>query len=137
MGSFAESVPDLTTLQADLWATNKPEFNHMIDVTVTSAFYTFVAFINLLGAGNSHPASVGSTGYMQSQFIGVTSVAGLSRADEMSLLYGSAKAGLGHLVNEISTNYAKYGIRANTIVPGFFVTEMTSVGGMTVDIWNT
>ncbi|KAH7346345.1 hypothetical protein BKA65DRAFT_594860 [Rhexocercosporidium sp. MPI-PUGE-AT-0058] len=117
--------PDLATYQNTLWSTSNTEMNATADLILVSSFYTFLAFVNLLGAGNKHPDSVGSKGYMQSQFISVTSVAAMSRTENVSHIYASSKAALSHLTKMIATTFAPYGIRANSIAPGLFITEMT------------
>ncbi len=123
----SQGFPDLATYQNTLWSTSNSEWNATADLILVSSFYTFLAFVNLLGAGNKHPDSVGSKGYMQSQFISVTSFAAMSRAENVSHIYASSKAALSHLTKMIATTFAPYGIRANSIAPGLFVTEMTEV----------
>ncbi|PVH70312.1 short chain dehydrogenase/reductase family [Cadophora sp. DSE1049] len=121
----SRGLPDLATYQNTLWSTSNTEMNATADLILVSSFYTFLAFVNLLGAGNKHPDSVGSKGYMQSQFISVTSVAAMSRTENVSHIYASSKAALSHLTKMIATTFAPYGIRANSIAPGLFITEMT------------
>jgi NAD(P)-dependent dehydrogenase (short-subunit alcohol dehydrogenase family) len=43
----------------------------------------------------------------------------------MNLLTSTGKAALHHLTKMLATEFAPYGIRANTIAPGLFVTEAT------------
>lgn len=45
----------------------------------------------------------------------------------VSHTYAIGKAALVHLTKMISTNFAGYNIRSNSIAPGTFVTEMTEV----------
>jgi NAD(P)-dependent dehydrogenase (short-subunit alcohol dehydrogenase family) len=41
--------------------------------------------------------------------------------------YVASKAGLIHLTKMLSTEFASYGIRANTIAPGLYLSEATDV----------
>ena len=41
--------------------------------------------------------------------------------------YAASKAGLIHLTKMLSTEFASYGIRANTIAPRLYITEATGV----------
>jgi NAD(P)-dependent dehydrogenase (short-subunit alcohol dehydrogenase family) len=42
--------------------------------------------------------------------------------------YAAAKAGMGAVVRSMAVEFGKYGIRANTIAPGYIKTEMTGAG---------
>ncbi|OBT81531.1 hypothetical protein VE02_09559 [Pseudogymnoascus sp. 03VT05] len=92
--------------------------------------------LGLLGAGNTHPDSIGKSELLQSQFISTTSFSGLCRAEAPSYVYNASKAALNHLTKTLSSEYAKHSIRANAIAPGTFVTEMTEAytpeGGISV-----
>lgn len=90
-------------------------------------FHTFVAFLSLLDAGNTHAASRGRRDFIQSQFVTVSSMAGLSRTEDVSHLYGAGKAAVLALTKKLSTGFAKKGIRVNSIAPGLYITEMTEV----------
>ncbi|KFY69990.1 hypothetical protein V499_09561 [Pseudogymnoascus sp. VKM F-103] len=93
--------------------------------TLAGSYFTFLAFLGLLGAGNTHSDSIGKSGLLQSQFISTTSFGGLCRAEAPSYVYNASKAALSHLTKTLSSEYAKHSIRANAIAPGTFVTEMT------------
>ncbi|MCA9602153.1 MAG: SDR family oxidoreductase [Polyangiales bacterium] len=54
----------------------------------------------------------------------VSSVWGLGGATA-SLAYGSAKAALAHAVKVMGIEWARYGVRANALAPGFVDTDMT------------
>jgi NAD(P)-dependent dehydrogenase (short-subunit alcohol dehydrogenase family) len=118
----------LDQLQEELW--NKTSFENAsqtVSTNIGGSYFTFLAFVGLLGAGNTHPNSVGKGGLLQSQFINTTSTVGLSRVEPPSYIYSASKAALNHLMKTISSEFAKHGIRANAIAPGLFVTEMTEV----------
>lgn len=42
--------------------------------------------------------------------------------------YAAAKAGMGAVIRSMAVEFGKYGIRANTIAPGYVKTEMTGSG---------
>lgn len=43
------------------------------------------------------------------------------------MVYNASKAGLNHLTKTLASEFTKFGVRANAIAPGMFVTEMTEV----------
>ncbi|ORY00891.1 hypothetical protein BCR34DRAFT_637727, partial [Clohesyomyces aquaticus] len=97
------------------------------------AFNTFLSFLPLLEQGNIHPESRGKTDFIQSQFITITSMAGLARNENVSHMYAASKAGLIHLTKMLATGFANRGIRTNSICPGLYITEMTEVRGQADD----
>lgn len=118
----------LVELQQELWnKTSYEDASQVVSTNIAGSYFTFLAFLGLLGAGNTHPDSVGKNGSFQSQFISTTSLGGFRRAESPSYVYNASKAALTHLTKSLTPEYAKYGIRANAISPGFFVTEMTEV----------
>ena len=125
-GGFS-GTPTLKQLQEHLWATPLDESNDVARFNVMGSYFTFLAFLNLLEAGNTHEASPGKSGYIPSQFITTSSVAGFSRNNMLGYPYGASKAALTHLTKMLATEFAPYGIRANALAPGFFRTEATEV----------
>jgi NAD(P)-dependent dehydrogenase (short-subunit alcohol dehydrogenase family) len=125
-GGFS-SAPTLTQLREHLWSTDQSEANSVSQVNTIGSYFTFLAFLELLEAGNTHHSSRGKDGYIPSQFITNSSIAGLSRANMYGYPYAASKAGLIHLTKMLSTEFASYGIRANTIAPGLYITEATDV----------
>lgn len=127
--SVAPRPADMTisAVQEMLWDTSLEESRNVMDVNVVASFYTFVAFMGLLEAGNLHPDSRGKTDFIQSQFITITSLAAFSRKENVGYQYMASKAALSHLTKSLATNFGPMGIRANAIAPGLFATEMTEV----------
>lgn len=118
-------------LQKELWnKTTYEDASKVVSTNIAGTYFTFLAFLGLLAAGNTHADSIGKNGSVQSQIISTTSTGGLYRAEAPSYIYNASKAGLNHLTKGLSSEYAKHGIRANAIAPGFFVTEMTEVSGV-------
>jgi len=116
----------VSELQKELWnKTTYDDASKVVSTNIAGSYFTFLAFLGLLGAGNTHPDSVGKSGLLQSQFISTTSFGGLCRAEAPSYVYNASKAALNHLTKTLASEYAKHKIRANSIAPGMFVTEMT------------
>ncbi|KAK7902347.1 hypothetical protein LTR67_001992 [Exophiala xenobiotica] len=127
MTAFPPTKPTdlLTDIRAKLWNASFEGSKQVIDVNVFGAYHAFVAFLDLLDAGNKHPDSRGKKDFIQSQFISISSLAAFSRAENVGFAYIASKAALVHVTKALATQFAKYGIRSNSICPGLYVTEMT------------
>ncbi|KAI1805838.1 NAD(P)-binding protein [Daldinia bambusicola] len=95
-------------------------FTNTLNVNVTGAYFTMLAFLELLDAGNKnalrggfgapeHPGS--SVVSIQSQVIFTSSVGAYSRDSLSPPAYSGSKAALSHLAKHASTNLSKYEIR--------------------------
>lgn len=121
------SISDLRT---QLLGIPMEKFTETFHVNVTGAWFTMVAFLELLDAGNKHAVSGkagafgspvkegGKAPSVQSQVVFTSSLAGFSRAHWTGPDYGGSKAAVIHLMKQASTNLAAYGIRVNSIAPG-------------------
>jgi len=98
------------------------EFTRTIHVNNTAVFYTAVAFLDLLDAGNKKRNMP-----QDSQILVTSSVAGFSRYLASSFAYSTSKAAVTHLVKMLSTHFSQngYKIRANVIAPGLYPSELT------------
>lgn len=110
-----------------LWNLPAEETRNILDVNVLGSYDTFVAFMELMEAGNVHPESRGKQDFIQSQFITITSLASFSRKENVSHMYMASKAALLHLTKALATQFGPMGIRTNSIAPGLYLTEMTDV----------
>ncbi|KAG4268184.1 short chain dehydrogenase/reductase family [Fusarium proliferatum] len=115
-------TPSLDKLREALWDVPMEDFTQTMNLNVTAAFYTVVAFLDLLAKGN---ASRDRTGLPSSQVIITTSISAFSRKPAAGFAYSASKAAATHLVKQLSTCFAPYKIRCNAIAPGFFPSEMT------------
>ncbi|KAL2128584.1 hypothetical protein VTI74DRAFT_8997 [Chaetomium olivicolor] len=104
-----------------------------MQVNVTGAFFTIVAFLELLDAGNKQAlkggfgkplAEGGDAPSVQSQVIVTGSIAAYSRMPMSSPAYAGSKAAVVHLAKQASSNLARYGIRVNALAPGLFPSEL-------------
>lgn len=120
----------LSQLRAHLMTTPMDGFTQTLHINTTGAWFTMVAFLELLDAGNKYAVSGnpgafgaprkegGKAPSIQSQVIFTTSLAAYSRGYWTPPDYGSSKAAITYLMKQASTNLAGYGIRANALAPG-------------------
>lgn len=98
-----EPLPDLTV---DKWRS-------IIDTNLSSAFYVAKAVVPGMIKRN-----VG-------RIINISSLNSIGSRPTIAH-YCTAKAGLNGLTRSMAIEYGRYGIRANAIAPGYFITEMTA-----------
>lgn len=134
---YDASLP-IPELRARLLSAPMDTFTQTLHVNATGAWFTMVAFLELLDAGNKHavsgapgafgaPARAGGRApSVQSQVVFTSSLASFSRAHWTTPDYGASKAAVTYLMKQASTNLAPYGIRANALAPGLFPSEMTT-----------
>ncbi|EPQ54337.1 NAD P-binding protein [Gloeophyllum trabeum ATCC 11539] len=119
-----EPVKDIKELQARLWDYSTPEqFAKTFEVNCTAVYFTTVAFLELLDAGNHKGGIHGVT----SQVITVSSIAGMRRDSQMfSAAYSMSKAAVTHLGKLLANILKDQKIRSNIIAPGLYPSEMTA-----------
>ncbi|KAI2626987.1 short-chain dehydrogenase [Hypomontagnella submonticulosa] len=109
------------------------EFTGVFNVNVTGAYFTMLAFLELLDAGNKNalkggfgaPLKAGSkVPSIQSQVIVVGSVGSFSRQWHTPPAYAGSKSAIVQMASHAATGLAQYQIRVNTLEPGFFPSEM-------------
>lgn len=105
-----------------VFAPDMEDFTKTLHVNSTAVFYTAMAFLDLLDAGNKK-----GNVPQDSQIIVTSSVAGFSRFLASSFAYSMSKAAVNHLVKMMSTHFSQngYKIRANIIAPGLYPSELT------------
>lgn len=107
-------------------------------VNVTGAFFSMVAFLELLDKGNQRAVAGGAwvkngkeekvfgapdkeggmVPSIQSQVVVTSSISAFSRMSVSSPAYCGSKAAIMQLAKQASTALAPYGIRVNTLAPG-------------------
>ncbi|KAK3319689.1 hypothetical protein B0T19DRAFT_445492 [Cercophora scortea] len=128
----------IAEVRAELFTKNSMEaFTDVFHVNVTGAFFTLIAFLELLDAGNKRAVAEGGFGaplkpggkvpIVQSQVIVTSSISAFSRSGISAPQYTASKAAVLQLVRQASTNLAAYGIRVNALAPGLFPSEMAQV----------
>ncbi len=133
MGPEARFRPDLSVaeLRKTLFdGVAMEDFTRTLHVNTTGAYFTMLAFLELLDAGNRQalsgkegafgaPLQEGSdVQSVQSQVLFTSSISAYSRSRASAPAYSGSKAALAHLSKHASTNLAQYGIRVNAFAPG-------------------
>ncbi|KAL5362686.1 hypothetical protein BJX96DRAFT_106295 [Aspergillus floccosus] len=117
----------LSQIRDHLWSVPMEDFTKTLDVNVTGAFYTVLAFLPLLEAANKRrPAPQKNVmSPPLAQVIITTSIAGYSRLVPFSMAYNLSKAAANQLVKVLSTYFAPHDIRVNGIAPGLYRSDMS------------
>ena len=88
------------------------EWRKVFSVNMEGAFFTFRAAVrHMLQKGGGSLVATGS----------ISALSGMPRGEH----YAATKGGLLSMVKALSVEYAKNGIRANVVVPGWIETQMT------------
>ncbi|KAF7194352.1 Short-chain dehydrogenase/reductase SAT3 [Pseudocercospora fuligena] len=114
--------PSIKEFQEAMLKPDISEYTQAQHVNNSGVFYTSMAFLDLLDAGNKKKNVP-----QDSQILVTSSIAGFSRFLASSFAYSTSKAAVTHLVKMLSTNFAQLGfrIRVNVIAPGLYPSEMT------------
>lgn len=95
-----------------------PEWKRMLSVNLDGAFYT-------LRAATRHMVEAGARGELKGGcLISMASTAAIEGAAK-SEHYAATKGGLLSMTRALAVELARYGIRANSILPGWIETDMT------------
>ncbi|KAL1839261.1 hypothetical protein VTJ49DRAFT_1698 [Mycothermus thermophilus] len=118
------------------------KMNETLKVNTTGAFFTMVAFLELLEKGNQRAVEMGlpevdgekvfgaplepgsAVPAVQSQVVIMSSIAAFSRSSVSDPAYVASKAGVLHLAKQASSAMARYGIRVNAMAPGYLANRM-------------
>ena len=96
--------PTIQEFQEGLWKPDIELYTNTYHINASAVFYTAVAFLDLLDAGNKKRNLP-----QDSQILVTSSVAGFSRYLASSFAYSTSKAAVNHLVKMMSTNFAQQG----------------------------
>ena len=102
----------LEDYQSALWDQSFDEYTATFAVNTSAVFFCIAAFLKLLDAGNEK-----GNVEQKSQVIATSSVGGFHRRPK-GYAYGQSKAATTHLMKQMATNLAPFGIRSNVIAPG-------------------
>lgn len=113
---------DMKKYQEMLWNAGSPQdFSAAFDVNVSAVWYTAVAFLDLLDAGNKR----GNTPGVTSQILTVASGGAFRKDDKVfSVPYTLSKSAATHLGKMLAHFLKDWQIRSNVIAPGIFPSEM-------------
>jgi len=110
----------LQSIQKGLWERDNESYEQMFRINTLGAFHTAVAFLGLLDEGNRRAVVP-----QKSQIIVTSSSTGHSAASFGVFGYPATKAALGLMTKQLSGMLLPHKIRVNTIVAGYYVSEMT------------
>ena len=122
-----DRTPSLSELHAFLWNVSMEDFTETFLINTTAMFYTMLAFLPLLDAGNKHEKSPTISSGVKSQFVATNSIGAYSRRPGAGFSYAGSKAGAVHIMKQVSTYLVPYQIRANVIAPGIYPSVMSEV----------
>ena len=109
----------LEEFQSTLWNTSFEEYTDTFAVNASSVFFSVLAFLPLLHAGNEK-----GNVEQKSQVIATSSVASFNRNAPGGFAYGQSKAAVTHMMKQLASNLVPYSIRANVIAPGRMSTSI-------------
>ena len=104
--------PTLEETREFLWSQDPAAFNETFDANTTAVYFSTIAFLGLLDAGNKK-----GNVEQKSQVIAISSVASLHR-NVAAYAYAFSKAAVNHMMKMFATSWVPYHIRANVIAPG-------------------
>ena len=103
----------LENYQSTLWNHSFDNYTQTFAVNTSAVYFCIIAFLKLLDAGNSK-----GNVEQKSQVIATSSIGSFNRVPSAGYAYGESKAAVTHLMKQMATNLAPYGIRSNVIAPG-------------------
>ncbi|KAI9691184.1 MAG: hypothetical protein M1822_008804 [Bathelium mastoideum] len=98
------------------------DFTKTFAVNASGVYYTVLAFLELLDAGNQK----GNYGDIKSQIITTSSIAGWNRSAMAGFAYCASKAAATHLTKLFATHFVQWRIRCNALAPGLFMSDLAA-----------
>ena len=94
-------------------------YRKVLSVNLDGVFFT-------LRETTKHMVERAKNGDIGGSVVGVASLAGIEGAAKTQP-YSASKGGVISMIKGIAVEHARYGIRANTILPGWIATDMTTI----------
>ncbi|KAH8789705.1 hypothetical protein BGZ57DRAFT_86879 [Hyaloscypha finlandica] len=101
--------------------TSFEDFADTFKLNTVAVWFTIVAFLGLLDAGNKK-----GNLEQKSQVIATSSIGSFNRNVPGGFAYGQSKAATTHMMKQLATNLAPLGIRSNILAPGLFPSELAA-----------
>ncbi|KAF1981553.1 short chain dehydrogenase/reductase family [Aulographum hederae CBS 113979] len=123
--------PSVSEFRDFCWNMDSAAFTDVYNVNNTATFFTVIAFLELLDAGNKAQ----NTPNIGSQVIITSSAGAFARNVTTGIAYVTSKCAANHLAKIFATMLAPFDIRCNALAPGFFPSEMqnlSNLGGMQI-----
>ena len=98
---------------------NTDAYRKVLSVNLDGVFFT-------LRETTKHMVERAKDGDIGGSVVGVASLAGIEGAAKTQP-YSASKGGIISMIKGIAVEHARYGIRANTILPGWIATDMTTI----------
>lgn len=89
------------------------EYSKTFELNTAGVWFTIVAFLDLLDKGNKK-----GNVEQKSQVVATSSIGGFNRNVPGGFAYGQSKAATTHMMKQLATNLASFGIRSNILAPG-------------------
>ncbi|CAG8952024.1 hypothetical protein HYFRA_00000760 [Hymenoscyphus fraxineus] len=118
---FNKGTTSISEIREFFWKTDNSAFLQTFGVNVAAVFFSIIAFLELLDAGNQK-----GNVEQKSQVIATSSIGGFNRLPLAGWAYGPSKAAVTHLMKQVGTFFAPHGIRSNIIAPGLYPSDMGS-----------
>lgn len=113
-------------LSKSMLGPDEHDITNTYHVNMTGIHLTVATFLPLLDAANKARTETDPKAFKpRPQIITTSSVGGYNRTPMGNLSYGPSKAGVIHMTKQLSTVLVPHDIRANTIAPGLYFSEMT------------
>ncbi|MCJ1435016.1 hypothetical protein MMC27_004386 [Xylographa pallens] len=109
----ATTAKSIEEYQYVLWGPSFEEYTQTFAVNASGVYFSIVAFLGLLDAGNQK-----GNVEQRSQVIATSSIAGFNRQTPGGYAYGQSKAATTLMMKQLATSLVPYRIRANVICPG-------------------
>ena len=106
-------IKSLEELQDEMWKMDVAEFTETFNVNCSAVFFSTIAFLGLLNAGNKQ----GNVEQF-SQVVATSSIASFNRIPTGGYSYGMSKAACTHFMKQLASTLAPYDIRSNVLAPG-------------------
>lgn len=103
----------LTAFRDHLWNWDQDDFTQTFALNTTAAFFTVVAFLDLLDKGNK-----ARNVEQKSQVICISSAGAFNRVPMAGYAYAGSKAAVVHMMKALATTMIPYDIRSNILAPG-------------------
>ncbi|CAG8975129.1 hypothetical protein HYALB_00004428 [Hymenoscyphus albidus] len=118
---FNKGTTSISEIRDFFWKTDNSAFLQTFGVNVAAVFFSIIAFLELVDAGNQK-----GNVEQKSQVIATSSIGGFNRLPLAGWAYGPSKAAVTHLMKQVGTFFAPHGIRSNIIAPGLYPSDMGS-----------
>jgi NAD(P)-dependent dehydrogenase (short-subunit alcohol dehydrogenase family) len=123
MGPRPMKTTSVKEYRAHALQTSIEEFTHTYAVNTASVYYTSLAFLGLLEAGNRYCEGEFC---QRSQIIATSSIGGFSRLAGASFAYSSSKAAVTHMMKMMATAFVPFRIRCNVLAPGLVESDLAA-----------